>query len=467
MRLCHQVMCLFALLGVGLVANRAQGSSTEGEELTPQEKIDLMWSTHQQMAGKGAMRTFWKDSLRFETLDGQAKVRLGGRIHLDGAFVGDVDKELERNSFGAPATAPESPFGATEDNIFFRRARLYFEAEVNENVFAKAQFDFAGGSVAWKDVYLALRKVPGIGEFKIGQFKEPIMLEILTSSNDITFIERSLPSNLLPERLTGAAISDQFMSDRMRYEFGVFKTGTGDDGDAPGNHDLAGTVRVSGLPYEDEGGTRLVHLGASASLRAPEDSMVRYRARPEARPHGQFRRGPMAGDSLSIRFIDTGNINNVDSETIFNLEAAAVVDSLSFQAEYLHANLDIDGRSDASFHGWYAFLSWLVTGENRRYKHDAGVFGNPRPKTVFGPGESEEGCWGLGAVELAARVSSLDLTDGAIRGGEQLNYTGGANVYLNNNARIMFNYVLADVEGSGAREDGRAHFFLTRLQFMF
>ncbi len=57
-----------------------------------------------------------------------------------------------------------------------------------------AQYDFAGGDADFKDVYVGLKKLPGVGTLKVGHFKEAFGLEELTSSKYITFIERSLPT---------------------------------------------------------------------------------------------------------------------------------------------------------------------------------------------------------------------------------------------------------------------------------
>jgi phosphate-selective porin len=59
------------------------------------------------------------------------------------------------------------------------------------------------------------------------------------------------------------------------------------------------------------------------------------------------------------------------------------------------------------------------------------------------------------------------LNAGSIRGGKELDLSGGLNWHLNEKTRFMFNYILAKVTDRGtppAVEDGLAHIFQARFQ---
>ena len=93
--------------------------------------------------------------------------------------------------------------------------------------------------------------------------------------------------------------------------------------------------------------------------------------------------------------------------------------------------------ADLINHGYFIQSSWLVTGEKASY---TGVV----PRRPFAP---REGRWG--AVELAARYSSLDIDPQALRlgfadprgsAGEARELTFGLNWYFNELVKIQLNY---------------------------
>jgi phosphate-selective porin OprO/OprP len=191
-----------------------------------------------------------------------------------------------------------------------------------------------------------------------------------------------------------------------------------------------------------------LHLGASATrVFSPADQgsaatprrPLRFRDRPEIRLD-------------SVRLIDTGAIDAAHAAA-YGLEFGANYRNFYVQGENFW--FDVDRRDgsleDPSFGGYYLQGSWLITGEQRRYNAASGSFQNPRPKSPF----ARDGGWG--AFELAARFSHTDLNfnegdlgtapvAGAIRGGEQDVLALGLNWYLNPNIKVLFNYLMIDVD---------------------
>ena len=111
------------------------------------------------------------------------------------------------------------------------------------------------------------------------------------------------------------------------------------------------------------------------------------------------------------------------------------------------------------FSGFYVYGSYFLTGENRRYNTKSGSFDMVKPKKNFKWGES------LGAIELAARYSALDLADEDISGGRLQDTTVGVNWYLNPNMRIMLNYVHSEADVRGV--DGSADLVGMRFNIFF
>lgn len=386
------------------------------------------WAKIRKWVNEGTtVRPYWKDGLRFDSNDGAFKLKIGGRIHYDAAFFAE-DGSLERR------------FGDFEDGTEFRRARLSFEGTIYKNMEFKAQYDFAKGDADFRDVYIGFRKVPFVRNLRIGQFKEPFSLEELTSSNYITFMERSLANTFAPARQGGVMVYDSFLKDRMTGAIGVFRH-SNDYGDSIAEISYSVTGRVTALPWYREDGKKLVHLGVAYSHREYEDP-VRFRARPEA--------------GLAPRIVDTGEFV-ADSANLLGLEAAWVHGPFSLQGELIKTF--IDGESpwigDPTLFGAYIQASYFLTGEHRPYKMSEGVFDRVRPLANVGEG-------GWGAWELAARVSYLDLNDDGVRGNRLMDYTLGLNWYLNPNIRVMWNYVYADPS-----DGGEVNIFQTRVQIAF
>ncbi len=362
-------------------------------------------------------RAYWSDGLRFETMDEQVRLRIGGRIHNDWYWF-DESRDLHRS------------LGNIDDGVLFRRARLYMSGEVGEHLRFTAQYDFAGGDADFRDVYMELAELPGVGNIRIGQFKEPFGMEELISSNNIPFIERSQPTSVFaPSRSTGVMVHNRFLEDRLAGFVGVFR-----DSNDYGNHARDGkytvAARVTGLPWYAEEGRQLLHLGLAYSYRKL-DGEYRVNVRPEAR--------------LTPRFLDTGLIA-ADKEQRLGLEAAGVYGPFSLQAEYMMSEVDTDFLGKREMDGWYVLGSWVMTGENRSYSRAAGTFGGIKPRNNFKLSGEDRG---LGALELALRYSELDLNDGGhrgIQGGSEDTITLGLNWYLNPNARIMFNYMHTQVD---------------------
>jgi len=369
----------------------------------------------------------WKEGFRVESADGQFKLKFGGRLQNDWMW-GSGDDELE-DAVGEIVSGNE-----------FRRARLFFSGTVFSNVEFKVQYDFTGGDVDFKDVYLGITNLP-FGTLRIGHFKEPFSLEELTSSKYLTFLERSLPNIFSPSRNTGFAILGHSGNERLTWGAGVF-TDADDYGEAKSHGDTYNfSARVTFLPWLE--GSDLLHVGFGYHYQGiQEGGGIRYRQRPEVH--------------LTHRFLDTRSFA-ANSANIFGVEGALVYGLLSLQGEVMTALVDAPDYGDPNLNGYYVYGSFFLTpGDHRRYKKSTGAFDRVRPSRPFMPGG------GTGAWEVAVRYSHLELSDGLIEGGILNSVSVALNWYLNSVTRFMFNYVYAD------REDvGSANFFQSRFQIDF
>ena len=394
------------------------------------------WQRVKQWASNDlSLRSYWKDGLRFDSFDGSVKLKIGGRVQIDAAHFVE-NSHIERRlgiDFG--------------DNSEFRRSRLYVSGEIYDNIEFKAQYDFAGGDVDFKDVYVGFRNLPNwVGNVRIGHFKEPFSIEELTSSKYVTFMERNLDTIFAPSRNTGVMLHNTFNNQRGTWALGTFRQSDSfGDGKPDRSQDIA--ARVTYLPVYENGGKKLVHVGAAYAHRNFESDTLRYRARPESH--------------LSPRLIDTGTFK-AEYADILQAELAVVDGPFSVQAEATTSIVQSRSRffDDPVFWGGSIQASYFLTGEHRPYKKSGGVFGGVKPKENY----TYDG--GKGAWELAARYSHLNLNAHNIHGGRLNDVTLGINWYLNPNLRMAWNYVWADA-ANRSRDGGEVNIFQWRVQLAF
>lgn len=387
------------------------GASRSDDELE-QRIAELEKITKKDQDGLFA---YWKNGLRLDSVDGNFKLQIFGRVQNDYTFW-DSEEEIT------------DELGETNSATEFRRARLGMGGTIYKNVVYKFEMDFANGVNNFADAFIQLNDAfcgPGIN-VRVGHFDEPFGLDRLTSSKYSTFTERGLQEAFVPARNTGVMFLGQAFENRLAWFAGAFRdaNGAGDDlnNDSQGEHNLTG--RVAGRPWVSESGTEFVHAGLAMSMRNPPNENVQYRSRPEVHT------GP--------QFVDTGTIANMDNVFLTGLEGAAVFGPLSFQGEWVMSSLT--GQRDAEDYDFDAQsiqASYFLTGENREYDAAGARMDRIKVKKNYGAD-------GMGAWEVALRYSTIDLNDGDIEGHELDDWTLGLNWYLNPNTRVMFDVVRAE-----------------------
>ena len=352
--------------------------------------------------------SIWNNGFKTTSSDGDFKLKFGGRIMFDYAF------------WNTNINGTDESFSGSE----FRRVRLFNSGQVYKNVKYKVQFDFDGDGASFKDVYMEITKVPFVGNIKVGHFKEPFRLEALTSSKYMTFMERGLPIAFSPERNVGLMLHNSYMDNKLSIQAGIFQNGLSDE-EQNGNRNI--TSRISYLPINNN--DQLLHLGIGFSSRKNSDNTYSVSTRPE--------------NHMGNKLI-SASIENVEQTNLIGTEMAWVMGPLSVQGEYIMNTVDAD--ETYNFTSYYGQISYFLTGEKRKYKNSLAGFDRVSPGKNLGND-------GMGALELAARYSSMDLSEA--NGGILNDITLGLNWYLNPSTRIMFNYVMgvADVNSEDINEN--------------
>ena len=399
-------------LGLTLVGILGAGTMVQAQ-MSLEERVQRLEESAKMDKSKN-MEALWRNGLRIRTLNKDVEIRIGGRIQNDWNFIRPSD-EIEEAYFVDDDGNLDEPL----DRIFFRRSRIYIRGSLHEYIRFKAEYDFAGGSVSWTDVYLRFVKLPGVGNIYVGKIKTPFGLEGLTSSRFITLQERSLTDAFVPGRQVGVLLKSSVFDKRVHWAYSM--TRSDDNGTVDSfteSPDTNFTLRLAATPYQASK-TQLAHVGLAYHLQKEEG--FRFRARPEGR-------------TKSVRLVDVrGDSDQVDQ---IGLEGALVYGRISVQGEYMTATPDVAGTDHPTFAAYYVMGSYFLTGESRPYS--GGAFGRPTPKRKL---DLKKGT--MGAVELAARMSRIDLNDGDFNGGVERNFTLGVNWYPHNNARVTLNYIAA------------------------
>jgi phosphate-selective porin OprO and OprP len=419
--------------------NRANQSDTAQQALKETVEKTTEEKSVTQKEDPNALNASWSNGLTFASKNGDFKLKVGARIHNDW-YTGSIDN------------------GDFPDGVRFRRVWLNASGSIYEDFDYKVQYDISGnGALGFKDVYMGYNGLD-LAKIRLGQFREPFSLEELTSNNDITFMERSPMNTLAPSRETGLMFYNEILDKRMTWAVGAFKNvnnfGDGQEDDGASNHLDAEDgnwdvmARLTGLPWYEEDGRKLLHLGLAGGHREWSGEEFGESSR------GSFSRGSA--------LVNTG-VYDADSVDLIGAELALVHGPASLQAEYNLAEVEPAFGGSNAINSYYVQGSYFLTGENRPYKE--GAFTYVKPNNNF---SLKNGGWG--AWELAARYTCLDLDDAAAAaapGGELTDITLGVNWYMNPNIRVIWNYVHAESDNVHPGDPDNADVFQMRFQLVF
>ena len=165
------------------------------------ENIGDRWEEWKKRTEKGIAdpliewHYYWKDGLHIDSTKKNFRIRLNGRVLVDGGYIG-ADNELQ-NAF------PNLEGG----NVLFRDLRVNMFGALYDWMEFKFSMDFANIRDI-KDQWIRFTKISYIGQITLGHMRESFSLERLTSLGNLTFMERALPTEAFtPGRNMG--INDQ------------------------------------------------------------------------------------------------------------------------------------------------------------------------------------------------------------------------------------------------------------------
>lgn len=356
-------------------------------------------------------------------------LKLRGYVQADGRF---FDSDTER-----PGTS----------TFLVRRARLSLEGTLFGALDFRLMPEFASGGPLLQDAYLDLHPLREL-RLRAGRYKAPVGLERLQSATAITFIERALPTNLVPNRDVGLQVHGELLEGAVTYALGAFNgvpDGASADTNGDDSFDFAGRVFSHPFRHGALGGLQDLGLGLAAT-------------------HGRRFGNTTTSGVAALR--TTGQQTLFSYRTSTNAAEAVLADGVHFRlspqgyfywgpvgvlAEYVSSTQEVrrgDTRARLRHESWQATGSFVLGGK--------ASYEGVRPEKPLRPSEES---WG--AVEFAARYSALSVdadafplyADPALSAREARSWGVAANWYLNTNARVGFNFDHTSFEGGAAEGD--------------
>lgn len=378
---------LFGATLLGAQTREVETPATTPEELDQRVRIlaRQLELEHEEAAKQAAAKpsiTAGKEGFALNSADGAFVLKLRGYVQVDGrAFEGD-DRQ--------PAS----------DTFVVRRARPILEGTVWKIFDFRVMPDFGGGSTSIQDAYVEARFAPA-ARLRAGKFKPPVGLERLQSATDLTFVERALPTNLVPNRDVGVQLAGELGDGRLAYAVGLFN-GTADGGsaDLDTSDDKELAARLFLRPFAARGQAAAVDLGLGLAATHGDvggtpsaTGLPAYRS-PAQRTFFTYRGdGTLAGTAVAA-----------GRHTRLAPQAWLYSGPFGLLAEWTRSEQEVARGAfgeTLEHEGWQLAVSWSVTGERLSF---AGV----SPSQPFRPGGP-----GRGALILSARASALEVDDAA------------------------------------------------------
>jgi len=355
--------------------------------------------------------------------------------------------------------------GVANNGFVLRRARIITEGTFAKNYSFQLVPEFGGSSISILDANLGVTISPAL-QLKFGKFKSPVGLELLQSDSWTFFNERSIVTNLVPNRDLGVQASGDVLGGRLNYAVGLFG-GVGDGGsstnaDFDNEKDLV--VRLLASPFKNDASSPLQGLsfGVSASVGREKTTA--------GRTAGYKTDGQQTFFAYTAGTIADGQNWRVSPQLDYRNGPLGVI------GEYVVSTINVrpsatGAKTELQNKGWQLATGYVLTGEDSSF-------------TGVVPGQNFDfnaGTWG--AFEVTARYANLKVDDAAFplfasvsTNADEASSVGvGLNWYLSKAVAFKFDYYQTSFGFNPAspavsstqilRQDEKA--FISRFQVSF
>lgn len=403
-----------------------------------------------------------------------------------GFFFHSPDKSFQVRIRGLLQADSRSYFqdSPAPDTLLLRRVRPYVDATLFGAIDVRIMPDFADGKAVLFDAYADLHpfKTDAL-RLRIGKFKTPIGLERLQSASNITFVERSYVTSLVPNRDVGISLYGNVGRGTLEWAVGIFNgvvDGGNGDVDGTDSKEIAGRVFLHPLAFFDrstESGENVGPLtsyrkafgiGVGASYGRPRGAIATSGATtnlPSFKSPGQQTAFSYLTDTPATAggtVLANGSHYRISPQFYTYLGSLGVIGELVYAPQAV-----IKGGQTANLENtaWQVAASYVLTGEDASYD---GI----KP---LAPVSWSDGHWG--AWEIGLRYHELRLDGGAFpvfadtaRSVRKAQSFGGVlNWYLTNQLRFALDFEYSTFEWGGrqGRDRENEKVLFSRLQVNF
>lgn len=413
-----------------------------------ERKLENQQETAAAAAASAPKLTLNASRFRVGSSDGANFIRFRGTLFADNRVYGGD-------------SVPE-----TADTFLLRSVRPTIEGTFGNIYDFRFTPDFGQGKTIIVDAFAAARFNPGL-VVTAGKFKPSVGLERLQTEADLRFMERGLPTNLVPNRDLGVQLSGDFAGGWFSYQVGYFNGVTdGNSSDALASPDVESdtggdyAARLFFQPFlnSDNFNLRGFGIGIGGTWQDVPGSA--------ANPYLSNYKSPGQINVFAYR-ANTATGTTPNNATFANGERLRLAPQVyyyrgkfGFLGEYTQVEQDVSRtvggttRADTLTNkAWQTQFSWFITGEEETYRGFT-------PGSTWQPGKP-----GFGAIELVARYHVLDVDDGAFAGGatsfanpataisKESAYGIGVNWYPWNTVKLSLNYENTSFVGGAAAGD--------------
>jgi len=443
-------------------------ATTDNSNTSQAAEIDALKQEVQELAQKintleNQSQTQAQPSATIQALDQKVRIleRERENDREDAAALAKTQPKISLSADGFSFSSPDTNFVATlhglvqldsrtflvghavnnpNDGFLLRRARPIFTGTLFHDFDFNFTPDFGGSAVQIFDAYLNYHYNPA-AQVEVGKFKSPVGLEVLQTDNWTYFNERSIATDLLPNRDLGAQLHGDLFGGGLSYAAGILDGAPDYLGTTlnavPSSADsnLAFAGRLFAQPWKNSKIDGLKGLGFGVGGSYENDRL-----------------GTVANSGLSPGYKTDGQ------ETFFSYNGTATsagthwrispqgyyyYGPFSLLGEYVVSDQELSGGTvtttkpvDLQNKAWEISGGWVLTGEDASYN---GV-------TPLHPFNLRNGSWG--AWQIAARYADLDVDNNAFKDGfatagsatEARAWSVGLNWYLNRDIRANVSF---------------------------